>query len=198
MPYILFSLLITISIAVYSSYILFNNISLLIINITLPSIAASILTGIVLALLGYLLLHKIKIWTDSVTFVVSKILTKGNTFSLILISTIAAVGEEFYARGFILVFYNTHGLNLDLILIIIFANFLWTLNHIFNAKEHFRKGMNQTIKKSTPHLVVVFLIGIPLTILTLIFNSITPPIIAHFSFDLLFGLLYRHYIKSNP
>lgn len=169
----------------------------LIFTITLEQVFSGIVAGLTLTAIGCILLSKSEKWKNSMSYIVGHGLTKGNIFILFLIALGAGIFEEFMIRGFLLSLYNLfHIMNLKFFLIIVFANLFWVLTHLFNRNKDFKINPVSTLNKSWPHLMVIFLSGIPFTYLALVYNSLTSPMIAHFILDFLFGLLYREYLKA--
>ncbi len=156
--------------------------------------------GFLLSVIGYVMLVKVIPWNNSMSYLVGHELLKGNIFILFLLSLAAGILEELYTRGLLLIIYNKRfagELNIDVALLFFLVNIIWTLNHLFHRKKEFEQNMTSTIQKSMPHLLIIFLSGIPFTWLTFQFNSLIPAMVAHFTLDFVFGIIYRRHVKIS-
>ncbi len=164
-------------------------------TITVEQIIIGIVVGLIMTSIGYILLLKSVKWKNSMSFIVGQGLTRGNVLILLLTSIGAGLFEELIMRGFLLSTKNLfYTMNLKLFLIIIvFVNLFWAFDHLFNRSIEFKTNPVITLINSWQHLLIIFLSGILFTYLTLAYNSLTSPVIAHFALDFSFGLLYRKY-----
>ena len=141
-----------------------------------------------------------KSWARSLSYLQGELLARGGWFQIIIISISSGIGEEFYARGTVFVLYNyTHEkqFNILLLLIMILLNLFWTANHLLNKRNDLASNFSSTYRKSLAHLIVIFILGLIFNSLMIKFNTLTTPIVAHFTFNLLFSILYRNLISAN-
>ena len=129
-------------------------------------------------------------------FLVGKGLTKGNTGILAIISLVASIWEESFTRGFVLVLFSKN--YSSFIFMALILNVLWTLSHLFNNQDDLANSFTATFKQATPHMIIIFISGIPWYFITLATGSIIPAIVSHFLLDFGIGLFYRkQLIKRN-
>ena len=135
-------------------------------------------------------------WRYSMEYLEKMELTKNGILYLFTISLIAGLLEEAYTRGLILYIYlsssDPSGINISkLIAYALALNLLWTISHIFNNKENLINSPFSAIRQATPHMIIIFMSGIPWYFITLATGSIIPAIVSHFLLDFGIGLFYR-------
>ena len=151
------------------------------------------LVGLIYVFIGIFLFRNYTKWRESVEFLVGDGLTKGTHKKLFISSVIAGVYEEGYTRGLFLFLYYYNYPNL------IFATFvvnsLWALSHLLNIKSELADSFKITFNKALPHMILIFLSGIPWFFITMATKSLVPAIISHFLLDFLMGIYVRRNIN---
>lgn len=145
--------------------------------------------GLLYIAVGIILFNKNSKWRKSMEFLVGKGLTKGNARILAIKSLIASIWEESYTRGLVLVLFSKN--YSSVIFMAFILNTLWTLSHLLNNQDDLANSFSTTFKQATPHLIIIFLSGIPWFFITLATHSIIPAMISHFLLDFLMGLYVR-------
>lgn len=151
--------------------------------------------GLLYIAVGIILFNRHSNWRKSMEFLVGKGLTKGNVGRLVIMSLTASIWEEGYTRGFVLVLFpkNYSGV----LLIAFILNSLWALSHLLNNQDDLADSFTRTFKQATPHMIIIFLSGIPWYFITLTRGSIIPAIISHFVLDFGMGIFYRNQVKKK-
>lgn len=152
------------------------------------------ITGLLVSTIGYLMFLKIKPWAQSVSYLVGNSLSDGSLFRLCFISLMAGIWEELYTRGFLLLINDSFTLRFWLLCLVI--NLIWAFSHVFNRYKDLIKDYKCALLKSLPHIIVVFLSGIPFMLLTFYFKSLMAAMVAHFTLDFAFGIIYRSHKSS--
>ncbi len=158
------------------------------------SLIYGIITGLLISLIGYVLLIKCRLWSNSMTFLLGGQLTKGSLFTLLRLSLAAGIFEEIYTRGILLILYNivfARMLTIHFVFIYFAINIIWALGHVLHRKKELDIDTLGTLIKALPHLVIVFISSIPFALLVYKFDSLLPAMVAHFTLDFVFGVLYR-------
>lgn len=151
--------------------------------------------GLIYTGIGILLYSKSAIWKRSMTFLTGQGLTRGNIIVLFSISIFAGVIEEICVRMPVLILYDPKaGLTNSSLLLALCLNTAWALVHFGNVSKELRQSSESTISLALPHMLVIFISGIPLFFITLKSQSLLPAIITHFMLDFLMGLFIR---KNN-
>jgi len=172
------------------------------INQVIRFLTIGIVIGFIYVLIGILLFRYCYIWRQSMEYLEMWALSRGSISYLFVVSLCAGLIEEAYTRGLILLIYLTNygssGINLSkLIIIALLLNLLWAISHILNNKETFIAHPFLAFKQATPHMIVIFLSGIPWYFITLTTGSLIPAIISHFLLDFGMGVFYRHQLRKE-
>lgn len=167
--------------------------------IKIQGVSISLLYGITIGFLyiavGIILFNMHSKWRKSMEYLVGKGLTKGNVGKLVIVSLIAGIYEESYTRGFVLVLFSKN--YSGIIFMAFILNTLWTLSHLLNNQDDLANSFTTTFKQATPHMIIIFLSGIPWYFITLITNSLIPAIVSHFLLDFGMGIFYRKQLRKN-
>lgn len=161
-----------------------------------------IITGLIYVLLGIVLFRNCYVWRNSMEYLEKMALTKGSIYFLFAVSLLAGLLEEAYTRGLILYIYLvtsvSSGTNISkLIIYALVLNLLWTIHHVFNDKDNLINRPLYAIKQATPHMIIIFLSGIPWYFITLGTGSLIPAIISHFLLDFGIGIFYRKQLIND-
>ncbi|HBK69340.1 MAG TPA: hypothetical protein DDZ91_11915 [Firmicutes bacterium] len=131
-------------------------------------------------------------------FLVGQNLAQKNSTLVFLKSLWAGLGEELSIRMPTLILFSASiidQLYLPLGLLIVFSllvNSMWTVGHLGNVPKSVKhkQSFSSTIRLAMPHMIVIFLSGIPFYIISLKLQSILPVIIAHFLTRFYYGPLH--------
>lgn len=161
-----------------------------------PYVLIGVFSGLSMAIIGYYILGNVRLWKESVAYLVGNTLASGGLHKLFLISLMAGVIEETYTRGTLLLIFNNKNFpGFSLILAFIFVNSIWAISHLFHCMKDLYTNPLLTLKKAFPHIVVIFITGIPFTVLAFVHNSLLAPVIAHTTLDLAYGILHRKELR---
>lgn len=100
---IFITLCVTLILVFFSALGLTFNPLLFLLNIkSAPYVLIGVFSGLSMAIVGYYILGNVRLWKESVAYLVGNTLASGGLHKLFLISLIAGVIEETYTRGTLL------------------------------------------------------------------------------------------------
>ncbi|AEG15989.1 Abortive infection protein [Desulfofundulus kuznetsovii DSM 6115] len=183
----------------FSALGLAHNPSLFLLDIkSIPSILIGVFAGLSMAIAGHYILGKIRLWDESVAYLVGNALTSGGLHKLFIVSLTAGLVEETYTRGTLLLIFNDKNFpGFSFILAFILVNSIWSISHLFHRINDLYTNPLLTLKKALPHIIVIFITGIPFTVIAFAYNSLLPPILAHMTLDLAYGIFHRKKLHSS-
>lgn len=170
----------------------------------LTDVLFGVTIGVAFFLIGVGFYNNNRSWKESMLFLVGGGLQEGGILRLVCLSLIAGVFEEIPTRFLVLFIYlklNLQELSINdfilpLVFLILINNAIWTIFHIANKKNDYKEDKHKTLKKSLPHLFMIFSSGLVMYYLTLSTLSVYPAMIAHFLLNFSMGIYVRRRISS--
>jgi membrane protease YdiL (CAAX protease family) len=150
-----------------------------------------VMLGIVCALVGILLFMFFRPIRNSIAFLEGDILKSIKFMQFVAINFIAAILEEFFARGYVLFLWVKHANLITVILVALGINIVWAVGHIGNRFDELLKCKVHTIHQASWHVILVFASGFAFNIAILATNSLIASIIAHYILNFIFAIYYR-------